>query len=455
MGTIDLFREAALKKVSSPEQLDRLMPVTRPRGWVALGALAAVLAAALGWGIYGAVPTRVGGRGILLEQGGGVIDVQAKNAGRLLSLAVQAGDRVDAGQLIARIDQRDLALSLRQAQGFATELRSQRDQTASFYEQYLREQERNLRAQAAGLQQRARDAEANFRVQRAAIETRLRDGAERLKSLEALLTVEEDLLRQGYVSKLQVQDMRERVESAREEVSKANADLRQLETTTKENVAKVRTDSEQLNIKLLELQNQRSQALDGYALKLVEADQKVRQLASDLDESGVVLAPVAGTVVELVAAPGTIVNERSAIVKVETGGRRLEGVVYVPAGTGKEVKVGTRVEITPATVKKEEWGSMLGRVKSVGELPSTTSGIMAVLDNQDLVRTLLASGPQLAIGVELLLDPQARSGFRWTSARGPDVTITPGTLAAAQMIVREQPPITLVIPYLKKFFGIS
>ena len=31
-----IFREAALERLSSPEELDRLMQITTPRGWLAL-----------------------------------------------------------------------------------------------------------------------------------------------------------------------------------------------------------------------------------------------------------------------------------------------------------------------------------------------------------------------------------------------------------------------------------
>jgi HlyD family secretion protein len=455
MANVDLFRESALKNVTSPDQLDRLMQVTRPRGWIALGALGAILLITIGWGFYGAIPTRIGGGGILLETGGGILDVQARAGGRLIAVLVRPGDRVEAGQIVARIDQRDIALNLSQAKVFATELRGQRDQTASYYEKYLREQEQNLRTQARDLRQQARDAERNYQTQRAAIETRSRDAVERLRALQELLKAEQELQQQGYISKLQVQEMQERVEAAREAVSKARADLEQLDTSTRESIAKVQTDSRQLDIKLLELQNQRTQALDGFALKLVEAEQKVRQLGQDLDEAGVVQAPLAGIVTELLAAPNTIVAERAPIVKLETGTQGLQGVIYVGAGTGKEITVGTRVEITPATVKKEEWGSIVGRVRAVGELPATSSGMMAVLADQDLVRTFTASGPQLTVNVELDRDPAARSGYRWTSKRGPEIKLTSGTLATAQIVVREQPPITLVLPFLKKFFGLS
>jgi HlyD family secretion protein len=449
-----LFRQEAIKKVSSPEQLDRLMQVTRRRGWIALATLAAVLVGAIAWGIYGAIPTRVAGSGIILEHGGGVVDVQSRGAGRLVAVLVRPGDRVEKGQPIARVDQRDLALSLGQARAFAGELKTQSDQTAQYYVTYLKEQERNLREQARHLQTQARDAEENLRAQRRAIETRERDAQARLKALQDLYTAEEQLLKEGFISKIQVEDMRERLQAAREEVGRARADLVQIDGTTRAQLGRIQTDRQALDIKLLELQNQRTQSLDVYRLKLVEADQKVRQLAHDLEETSTVVSPAEGTVLDLTAAVGTIIGERAPIARIETGDKRLEAVVYVPATTGKEIRPGLRVELTPATVKKEEWGAMLGQVRSVAEFPSTAAGMMAILDNEDLVKTFLAAGPLLSVTVHLDRDPQAPSGFRWTSNRGPDLKVTSGTLATAQLIVREQPPIVLVIPFLKKFFGI-
>ena len=35
-----IFRKVALERLSSPEQLDQLLQVTDPKGWMALGALA-------------------------------------------------------------------------------------------------------------------------------------------------------------------------------------------------------------------------------------------------------------------------------------------------------------------------------------------------------------------------------------------------------------------------------
>lgn len=109
-----LFREKALVKLSSPEDLDKLMRVTDLRGWVALMGLAGLIMAALVWGIFGIIPTLTQGQGVLIRQAG-IQEIKASAAGELTELNLQAGDAVKANQLIGKF--KDEA-------GTETELRS-------------------------------------------------------------------------------------------------------------------------------------------------------------------------------------------------------------------------------------------------------------------------------------------------------------------------------------------
>jgi hypothetical protein len=61
-----LFRKAALEKLSSPEELDQLMQVTTPKGWLALVALICVLVATVVIGIFSVIPVRVEGQYCIL-----------------------------------------------------------------------------------------------------------------------------------------------------------------------------------------------------------------------------------------------------------------------------------------------------------------------------------------------------------------------------------------------------
>lgn len=68
-----VFRQTALDRLSSPEQLDQLVRVANPQGWAALGVLTGLLAVALLWGWFGSIPVEVAGDGILQSRNGGPV----------------------------------------------------------------------------------------------------------------------------------------------------------------------------------------------------------------------------------------------------------------------------------------------------------------------------------------------------------------------------------------------
>jgi multidrug efflux pump subunit AcrA (membrane-fusion protein) len=97
-----LFRKSALERMTSPERLDTLMQVTPFRAWLALLAVAGLIAALVFWGFTGSIPVTVQGEGILLR--GGSIDTLATSvSGQVLDIYIEAGDVVAEGDVVARI----------------------------------------------------------------------------------------------------------------------------------------------------------------------------------------------------------------------------------------------------------------------------------------------------------------------------------------------------------------
>ena len=94
-----LFRRQALARLNDIDELDRLVTVTKPRAWLTLGAVAAIIIAALVWASFGRLDTSVSGEGILLS-GGYVMRVTSPDAGQLDSLSVALGQHVTAGQTV-------------------------------------------------------------------------------------------------------------------------------------------------------------------------------------------------------------------------------------------------------------------------------------------------------------------------------------------------------------------
>ena len=98
-----LFRQAALKRLSTPEQLDRALHVTTPKGWVALVDLLAMAAAIGVWSVKGEVSTFVKANGILLSRGGTVVDAVSSGMGTLTGVVPAVGDVVRAGAVVAEV----------------------------------------------------------------------------------------------------------------------------------------------------------------------------------------------------------------------------------------------------------------------------------------------------------------------------------------------------------------
>ena len=125
------FRQAALDRLSSPEQLDQLMRVTTPKGWIALVALCSVLLAATLWSVMGRIPTTISGGGVLIKSGG-IYDIDVLGAGVVSALHVVVGDEVEVGQVIALVAQPQLQQQLDQAKASLTSLQIEREDAAQY-----------------------------------------------------------------------------------------------------------------------------------------------------------------------------------------------------------------------------------------------------------------------------------------------------------------------------------
>jgi HlyD family secretion protein len=130
--------------------------------------------------------------------------------------------------------------------------------------------------------------------------------------------------------------------------------------------------------------------------------------------------------------------------------KELEARLYLDPADGKRVGRGMAVAIAPVSVRREEHGLMLGTVRWVAEFPATPQGLLRVLENQALVNEFSQGGAPIEVAVTLERDPHTASGFGWTSAQGPPIKISSGTLCEGSISVASQRPITKVLPVLKR-----
>ena len=125
-------------------------------------------------------------------------------------------------------------------------------------------------------------------------------------------------------------------------------------------------------------------------------------------------------------------------------------MIYLAPQDGKRVKKDMSALVVPTTVKKEEYGGIQGRVTYVSPFPVTPQSMQAILQNEELVENFSKDGAPIAVRIRLARDSNTFSGLKWSSSKGPEQEITPGTLMRGRITVREQSRFSLVIPALKK-----
>jgi len=420
-----IFRQTALDRLSTPEQLDLLIEVITPKGWLALIGLWALIVSAVVWSFIGSLPTRVGGIGILVRTGG-LISANALAAGQLTEITVAAGEEVKKGQLLARLSLPELHTELEEAEANLMSLLSQHNQLTSFGQA-------DTRLQAAAIAQQRRIAQNQISVLR-----------ERAKLLSNKLETQQKLLAEGLITEQTVQVTRDSLIAARADVERANGALKELSVKKTEDVQRKTQEAGERQIKIEQLRR------------------RITDLGAKIERYSKVLSPVDGRLVEVRAAVGSLVRPGSPIVVLEpvgevdpTQAQSLEAIVYVPGVDGKKVDPGMAVEVSPSTVVREEYGAIRGNVVSVSEFPASTDAIIAKLGNQELASSFLKTiETPLELRISLKQSHKTRSGYEWTSPKGPPQTIQPGTLCRVWITTRSRAPISLVLPLLRKDLGL-
>jgi HlyD family secretion protein len=414
-GTV-IFRKVALERLSSPEQLDQLLQVTDPQGWLALAAVAALVAAALGWGFFGSIPTEAPGAGILIRRGG-VSDLVAAGSGQVSELLVAVGDTLVKGQPVARIRQEPL---LRQIRDTRLKLADQR----AAYQEMLHSTEEQKRLRVRELAQ-----------QRANLEGSIAALAKSVALLEEKVVAEQKLVAEGLMTKL------------------AQLATQQSLNTSRDQLAGMRLDASGLELKRLASEQQLDQQLEARRTAIQDLEIQLREATAKLSEDVAVVSPWGGRVLELMVDRGDVVNPGTPILSVEVQSQELMAVLFVPASAGKQVQPGMAARISPSTVMKEEYGYLVGRVTWVAAFPSTARGMVRLLGNEALVSRLMQQGPPLQVDVALSRDPRTATGYRWSSSHGPPVKLSSGTLSDGSVVVRSDRPVALLLPTLRERVG--
>lgn len=405
---MNIFRKTALDRLSSPEQLDRLITVTSPRIWLTVISIGVVLACGVLWGVFGTIPVKVDTSGILISSGG-VSSIPSTVNGQITDVRVRSGDEVKKGDTLVIIGEEDIITEINRTNEIIDILKDLTPTTdwdsADIPSELLELQQLGMQIQSAG-------NAAHY----AGIDPDLAK-----KEYEAYM----DLFEAGAASQAELN-------------AKYSAYMNALSAYSRQSMSASQAEAQFKTTK---------------AAKLEELTKKVEDLKASIQNDYQIIAQSDGKIASVMVKKGDIVGQGTVVASIAKTGsnvKALEAVIYVPVSDGKKITEGMEVKIYPSTVQKEEYGYMIGTVVEVPEYPVSTETVMSTLGNEALARELTGQGAPLEVRVDLVADEDTVSGYAWSSKKGADVNVENGTLCGAAVVVAKQRPISMVIPILKK-----
>jgi len=411
-----MFRKAALAKLSSPEQLDSLMQVTTPKGWIALIGLLVLILAGLVWGIFGRTAERVSGAGILIKEGG-IFGIESRGGGIITDVLVNVNDDVKEGQVVVRVSQVEVAQEIKQTETLLADLRANRGRSTQ-------------------LIQRNRDAELSSLKEECQRLVRS-NGAlgSQIKFLEGRLKAQTEAADAGLITRDVVQGTAQELENARGALISNQA------------------QEQQFQAREASLRNQAEQGAFTLDQEIARTERQLEMTKLRHTQGTEVVSPYAGKVVSRLVDAGQEVRPGQAVFYVELTDQPLQAVAFIPL-QGARLRPGLIAQLSPEGISWEEYGYMLGVVVSVMQGPSNPDSMTRMLRNQTLITQFTSAGSVYEVRVRPLRDASTPTGFKWTSREGPPIKIGSGTLLRIQIPVQEKRPIELVIPTVRQWLGV-
>ena len=393
------------------------MRVTSPRQWIALLACIGIIIMLIVWGIFGRVPFKVEARGMLIKSGG-VATILAGNKGQITTLYIEKDELIDKGQIVARLDQAELVDELNLARKKLEELERQF---------WLR---RRLKSREGTTEWFARIQ------QRDSLKNDVDTSERRIRALVQQIGEEEKLARRGLITREKMVATWKKLEVEEKNIKQCVTDVLRLTTEAVEEELIDEAEQFRLNSQIEDMKR------DIFSMEL------------RLDLFSKIISPFTGRVVDIQSGIGDLVQPGDQLMTLEKAGKDvqdLELVLYVSPMDGKQVKNNMLVQISPSTVKREEFGYMLGMVTQVSTYPSSQKSMMQILNNKELVTMFSQGNAPVAIRANLIPD-QTPSGFKWSSSQGPPLQLTTGTLCTASVTIKRKRPVFFVMPGIERLF---
>jgi len=468
-----MFRRKALARLSTPEDLDSLLVIVSRRSWVALGSCLLLCCATLAWTIFGRIPVTVEGVGVLVNPGN-VKGLQTEAAGQLTELAIRAGQRIEKGQIIGRLDQPEIRKEITQSEAKLSDL-IELDRATTALEMARWQAEKKVATdQTAFLHseiRKSRELAESLRSKNKEFDSQQRTNLAKTKLVSQRLVAAfqerfkavQDLRATGALSVDAVLESETQLRDKELALADQDVKLRELDVLEIESAKDFQQQQNRIGDLTLKLQSVdiaqqrlRQELLEkkaGRDREIKETRRRIDRLNLDLTEQSEVRSEFAGRVLEVSVTAGQVIAEgmRLGTVEIDDPHSELKNLAYFAIKDGKRIKPGMTVHVTPSTVQRTRFGSIIGRVSKCSDFPITRESVANMVGNKEVASQLTQEGGVIEVEAELRRDLTSPSGYKWTS-RGPDVQFSAGTTTQVYITTEERAPITWLVPILRSWF---
>ncbi len=468
----------------TPEQIHRALPVLQRHSGSWMLIFLSLTFLSVSYLLFGQIPITAKGNGLLLTRNT-LVTFQSTASGQMGTWLVRVGDFVEAGQIVAHLQQPDLEKQLLQAQQQRLDVQEKNAVIEDLTLRYLNmerdilSRRREILTNRINLQQeqvkRSRElAERNH-------QQRLRHLTQQRRNLTEMVDLEKQRHQQVLDTQKRLEDLRARqlrsadqVLAARQQTSQqlirvAEVELQLMQsdfdrvraeqsfvdalnrlTERQDAILDLTLDQEDLAKSLADLDKRQAELRFLMEHEEAELQRTITRLQQQLAEQREVRVEHSGRIVELTQSPGALVGRGTRLGTLDTrrGHEPLQAVVYFKLDAGKQIRPGMTLRLTPNPVERERFGSVLARVVEVSPFPVTPEGASLEVGNAEVARQLTQDNHQIEVFADLIRDPQRPNQYLWDLSDGPALILTAGTLATGLIHLEEKPPIALIIPIL-------
>lgn len=435
----DIFEKIALDKKLSTETRRLPVALLSPplRGSVAIG-LALAASAGL-WSVASTVPIFVQATGVLTPVSTVVTNrslVDGTVYYRFTATAMQQPAwSVAAWQFYAN----PKTFSNQRILGLAQQLREVPTANAeinknAFYTQMVRRGSVLAQIFAPFEREKLVDAIENLVEEQASTKSQIGDAQAAIRVLQIQLNSRQnylqrirDLERRGFATREVVLQEEDQVAGLRTEILRNQSQLSQLEEH-------VRASQTQLRVQLADFINK--------CIVFAENDLYIQEI-------------IATPLVRINAGDELFISSLSSLANP------VNVPIFLAPSDATQVFPGMRVLATPVGIDRAQYGGIVGRVQWVAKLPSSSAEVAARVglpSVAQLIEKRVGLPTEAVIALERAPNQQNRrlsGGYRWSTKGELPYSIKPGDVLDVEVTTRRVRPIELVLPFLKKFFGLS